>query len=50
MTADVCLTVDVEDFYDGMAVLGQPFTRPADARSGLSGLLSLLDPQPRCGT
>ncbi len=46
MTSATCLTVDVEDFYDGMAVLGQPITRPADARSGLSGLLSLLDPHP----
>ena len=28
MTATVCLTVDVEDWYDGMAVLGKPIPRP----------------------
>ena len=28
MTAEVCLTVDVEDWYDGMAVLGESFARP----------------------
>ncbi|MGP8059139.1 MAG: DUF3473 domain-containing protein [Acidimicrobiales bacterium] len=43
MSATVCLTVDVEDWYDGMAVLGHPVPRPADARSGLGGLLELLD-------
>lgn len=43
MSADaVCLTVDVEDWYDGMAVLGEPIPRPPDARSGLSDLVSLL--------
>lgn len=42
MTTEVCLTVDVEDWYDGMAVLGEPIARPKDARSGLSGLALLL--------
>ena len=42
MTTDVRLTVDVEDWYDGMAVLGEEFPRPADARSGLTGLGGLL--------
>lgn len=43
MTPSVCLTVDVEDWYDGMAVLGEPIPRPEGARSGLGGLASLLD-------
>jgi hypothetical protein len=38
----VCMTVDVEDFYDGMAELGEVVERPVAARSGLSGLASLL--------
>lgn len=38
----VCMTVDVEDFYDGMAELGEALPRPAAARSGLTGLASLL--------
>ena len=42
MTTAVCLTVDVEDWYDGMAVLGEPVPRPDGARSGLDGLASLL--------
>lgn len=42
MTPPVCLTVDVEDWYDGMAVLGEPIPRPDGARSGLDGLASLL--------
>jgi peptidoglycan/xylan/chitin deacetylase (PgdA/CDA1 family) len=37
------MTVDVEDFYDGMAELGERLERPVDAGSGLSGLASLLD-------
>jgi hypothetical protein len=44
VTSETCLTVDVEDFYDGMAVLGQPLARPAHLRSGLSDLLALLEP------
>ena len=43
MSNDVCLTVDVEDWYDGMAVLGEPIPRPTGATSGLSGLTTLLD-------
>ena len=42
MTTEVCLTVDVEDWYDGMAVLGEPFERPRGAASGLAGLATLL--------
>jgi hypothetical protein len=43
MTTEVCLTVDVEDWYDGMAVLGVPTSRPEGAKSGLSGLVSRLE-------
>jgi peptidoglycan/xylan/chitin deacetylase (PgdA/CDA1 family) len=43
VTTDVCLTIDVEDWYDGMAVLGESIPRPDGARSGLAGLASLLD-------
>ncbi len=43
MTAEVCLTVDVEDWYDGMDVLGEHLRRPDDATSGLTGLASLLE-------
>ncbi len=43
MTTDVRLTIDVEDWYDGMEVLGEPFPRPEGARSGLSGLAELLE-------
>jgi hypothetical protein len=42
MTAEVCLSVDVEDWYDGMEVLGDPMPRPAGARSGLDGLAGHL--------
>ena len=42
MTAEVCLTVDVEDWYDGMAVLGESFARPQGARSGLADLAGML--------
>jgi hypothetical protein len=42
MTTDVRLTVDVEDWYDGMAVLGEEFPRPPGARTGLAGLGGLL--------
>jgi peptidoglycan/xylan/chitin deacetylase (PgdA/CDA1 family) len=43
MSSQVCLTVDVEDWYDGMEVLGEPFPKPAGAMSGLTGLADLLD-------
>ncbi len=42
MTTDVRLTVDVEDWYDGMGVLGERFPKPEGAVSGLSGLIDLL--------
>lgn len=42
MTATVCMTVDVEDFYDGMAELGEQVTPPPAPRSGLAGLTELL--------
>jgi len=42
----VCVTVDVEDFYDGMAVLGQRVERPAGSSPGLGALLERLEAQP----
>jgi glycosyltransferase involved in cell wall biosynthesis len=39
----VCLTVDVEDWYDGMAVLGHRLQKPAGASSGLTALAQLLE-------
>ena len=33
MTPIVCLTVDVEDWYEGMEALGHPIPRPGDARA-----------------
>jgi peptidoglycan/xylan/chitin deacetylase (PgdA/CDA1 family) len=39
----VCVTVDVEDFYEGMAVLGHHVTRPPGAPSGLAPLLERLE-------
>ena len=45
----VCATVDVEDFYEGMAVLGAPVARTEGADRAADGLLSLLalrDAQP----
>lgn len=38
----VSLTVDVEDWYDGMAHLGHPIPAPEGARSGLANLAELL--------
>lgn len=46
MSNSVCVTVDVEDFYDGMAVLGHHVARPAEAPSGLASLLERLESQP----
>ncbi|MGH9080683.1 MAG: DUF3473 domain-containing protein, partial [Acidimicrobiales bacterium] len=43
MTSQVCLTIDVEDWYDGMAVLGEAIPRPPDAESGLAGLAQQLE-------
>ena len=50
MTSPVCATIDVEDFYDGMAVLGHPVARAPRAGRGLAWLLDALeaqDTQPR---
>jgi peptidoglycan/xylan/chitin deacetylase (PgdA/CDA1 family) len=41
----VCVTVDVEDFYEGMAVLGHELARPAGSTGGLSSLLARLSAQ-----
>ncbi len=46
MSNAVCVTVDVEDFYDGMAVLGHDVARPTGPRPGLTSLLERLDTQP----
>ena len=46
MTSRVCMTIDVEDWYDGMAVLGVPIARPHDAASGLGGLGEALEAAP----
>jgi hypothetical protein len=43
MSTRVCLTVDVEDWYDGMAELGEHLPRPDGAKSGLTGLAAMLD-------
>jgi hypothetical protein len=42
----VCMTVDVEDFYDGMAALGHDVARPVGAPPGLVSLLDRLEAQP----
>lgn len=42
MTGEVCLTVDVEDWYEGMGVLGERISRPDHAATGLADLASLL--------
>jgi peptidoglycan/xylan/chitin deacetylase (PgdA/CDA1 family) len=46
MTNRVCVTVDVEDFYDGMAVLGHDVARPPGPLRGLGSLLQRLEAQP----
>jgi hypothetical protein len=43
VTPIVCLTVDVEDWYEGMETLGHPIPRPSDARSGLEALSEVLE-------
>ncbi len=45
MSNAVCMTVDVEDFYDGMAALGHNVARPATAPNGLVSLLDHLEAQ-----
>ena len=42
----VCVTVDVEDFYDGMEVLGERVARPSGTPPGLAALLRGLEAQP----
>lgn len=42
MSATVCATVDVEDFYEGMAVLGVPLQPVADPGDGLASLVEQL--------
>ena len=43
---ELSATVDVEDFYDGMAVLGHPVDRAPRAGRGLEWLLESLGTQP----
>ena len=45
MSNSMCVTIDVEDFYDGMAVLGHPVARPPGATNGLETLLARLEAQ-----
>ena len=51
MAADVCATVDVEDFYEGMAVLGAPVAearrRPGDGLTSLLGELVAASSKPK---
>lgn len=42
----VCLTVDVEDWYDGMAEVGHVIPGPAGGPSGLEALQEMLAPYP----
>ena len=42
----VCVTVDVEDWYDGMAEVGHALPPPASAPSGLEALRALLTATP----
>ena len=44
-----CLTIDVEDWYDGMADLGHPVHRHGPRQSGLDALLELLAAAPPDG-
>jgi len=46
MSHRLCVTVDVEDFYDGMAVLGHDVPRPSRPTGGLLSLLEMLEAQP----
>ena len=46
MSSRVCLTVDVEDFYDGMAVLGCDLARPTAGATGLEMLLEVFAQRP----
>jgi len=44
MSDDVRLTIDVEDFYDGMEVLGHHVERPESPNGALASLLSYFPP------
>lgn len=46
MSATVCVTIDVEDFYEGMEALGHHVDRPEGAASGLEDLLARLAERP----
>jgi hypothetical protein len=46
VTDTVCVTVDVEDFYDGMAALGHQVARPPGEPHGLASLLEHLESEP----
>ena len=46
MSSAVCVTVDVEDFYDGMAALGHQVARPPGEPHGLASLLEHLESAP----
>ena len=43
MTTELCVTVDVEDWYEGMAVLGHSLPVPQHASTGLESLTETLD-------
>ena len=45
----VCVTVDVEDWYDGMAEVGHVITAPTSGPSGLEALQELLSGTPAPG-
>jgi peptidoglycan/xylan/chitin deacetylase (PgdA/CDA1 family) len=46
MTSKLCMTIDVEDFYEGMAVLGHPVPRPPDLVDRLADLTEILGEKP----
>jgi hypothetical protein len=41
--SSLCVSIDVEDWYDGMVVLGHDLPRPSGLMSGLGGLTELLE-------
>ena len=45
----LCLTVDVEDWYDGMAEAGHPVAAPPSSPSGLEALREMLSTGPNAG-
>ncbi len=42
MTNRVCLTIDVEDFYEGLAVLGEEMSKPPGLDEQLDRLVDAL--------